>query len=112
MHDLTQQKTTFGLLPKVATGDEVHLVGRFRLSQYNIPHRKSQAPFDTNLSLRIDHAVERADAAHLGACDAWALCRHAAGESLRLAGLRDQALAEVVYLESLMPMEDDHDHDN
>jgi len=104
MYDLTQQKTTFGGEPKAVTGDEVHLVGRFRLTQYNIPHRKSQPPiFDANLSLRIDHAVARADAAHLGACDAWALCRHAAGEAVRLADLRDATLAEVIRLEALMP---------
>jgi len=116
MYELaTQEKATSGSEPKVAMGDE-HTGGGIIV--YNtIPRTRPpcQEPrFDANLSRQIDHAVARADVAHLGACDAWALCRHAAGEAVRLADLRDATLAEVIRLEAEMPTEgtDDERQDN
>jgi len=107
MHDLmTRKRTTFGSKPKVAKGDN-ELAGSIVDSYHTTHPLRCQPPFDANLSRRLDAAVIDADAAHLGACDAWALCRHAAGESLRLADERDRCLAEVIRLESLMPEGED-----
>jgi len=78
----------------------------FHSTTEHLPCQPSQL-FDPDLSLQIDHAVARADELHTACLDAWQLCQHAAGEALRLAGLRDRCLAEVIRLESLMPEGED-----
>ena len=109
---ITKEEATSGSKPKVAMTDEHTGAG---IVVYNtIPRTRPacQGPkFDANLSLRIDHAVARADVAHLGACDHWRAAQHHAFEAIRLADLRDRELARIVDLESQMPTEDTDERD-
>ena len=71
--------------------------------------RKTTTRSDEGLSLALDEARHRADEANLAACDAWTATQHFAFEAIKQAGRRDEALAEVVRLEALMPEEGSQD---
>jgi len=76
------------------------------------PAESQPTRFDHELSRQIDRAVADADAHNLAAIDAWQAARHFPFAATKHADRRDQALADIVYLESRMPdLEGNDDHD-
>jgi len=82
-----------------AAGD-VHQGGVFVCPQFTTLPTVCQ-PHD--LSRRIDRATTNADAHNLAAIDHWRAAQHHAHEAIKEADRRDQALADVIRLQSQIP---------